>query len=404
MSALARRALVALSAVVLALGLAGCDEESCTRPPANSLDALFIGFMCFGANFPGDPPQASLEIEPSTVDSGGTVRLDASGSSVEGRGTFEWDLDGRPGFELNSGGERVLTRVFTLGSAGELDLRELRLRVTDHQGRSSGTSAFLTIRAPTGLRAVLRVTPNPVPVNRAVLLDASASIGAIAFEWDLDGDGTFEVGPSTASVREVVYPTAGTRRATVRVTDVNGARATAGVDVVVTEARATVSARRTPFQVRLARVRMPDGLGTPRRRGSVATYRRVLVRGRFAAPRGGLGALRRFRRARWHARVDLSANLAKRTVRVRGHALVRFRKGRGRACVRITASSRPKGAPAGRLKLLGGRGDAARLRGGGRFRFRFEGATPSPEGRLRARLGRPRALPRACSRLSGGRP
>ena len=403
MSAVARRALVALSIVVLALGLAGCDKESCTEPPQNSLEALFVGFFCFGANFPGDPPVASLDFEPSTVDSGGSVRLDASESSVDGRGSFEWDLDGQPGFELATGAEAVITRVFTLRPPAGFEHRTISVRVSDDAGQVSETFGFLTIVTPTGLRAVLRVSPNPVPVGRAVLFDARGSIGAIAFEWDLDGDGAFEVGFSTASVREFVYPTAGTRRATVRVIDVNGARATASVDVVVTEARATVAARRPPLEARLAGVQLPDGLGTPRLRGSVSTHRGVLVRGRFAAPRNGLGPLRRFRRARWLARVDLSANLAKRTVRVRGHALVRFRKGRGRACVRITASSRPKGAPAGRLKLLGGRGDAAHLRGGGRFRFRFEGATPSPEGRLRARLGRSRPLPRACSRLSGGR-
>ena len=194
---------------------------------------------------------------------------------------------------------------------------------------------------------MLRVTPNPVPVNRAVVFDASDSSGAIAFEWDLDGDGAFEVGPSTARVREFVYLTAGTRRATVRVTDVNGAQATAGVDVVVTEARATVSARRPPLEVRLTRVRMPAGLGTPRLRGSVATYRRVVVRGRFAAPRDGLGTLRRFRRARWRARVDLSADVARRTVRVRGHALVRFRKGRGRALRADHGGQPPQGGTRG---------------------------------------------------------
>lgn len=404
MSAVARRALVALSTVVLALGLVGCDKEACTREPQNDLEALFIGFMCFGANFPGDPPQAALVIAPSTVDSGATVRLDASGSTLDGLGTFEWDLDGQSGFELNSREKSVITQVFTLPPGQTIDIREVKVRVTDHELRVSETSALLTILAPTSLRAALRVTPNPVPVDRTVLFDASGSNAAIAFEWDLDGDGAFEAGPSATSTREFVYRTAGTRRATVRVTHVNGAQATAAVDVVVTEARATVSARRPPLDVRLTGVRLPDGLGTPRLRGSVATHRRVLARGRFAAPRDGLGPLRGFRRARWLARVDLSADVAKRTVRVRGHALVRFRKGRGRACVRITASSRPNGAPAGRLKLLGGTRDAANLRGGGRFRFRLRGTTPTPAGRLKARLGRPRPLPPACARLTGRRP
>jgi hypothetical protein len=49
--------------------------------------------------------------------------------------------------------------------------------------------------------------------------------------------------------------------------------------------------------------------------------------------------------------------------------------------------------------VLGGTGDAARLAGGGRFRFAFRNGTPRLDGRLDATVGKPRPLPRRCSRL-----
>ena len=186
---------------------------------------------------------------------------------------------------------------------------------------------------------------------------------------------------------------------TLRIVTARGVPYTATVDLrIVAAARATAAARRRPLAVRLTRVRFPDDLGTPKRRGAVAHFEGVRVTGRLVAPRRGLGALRPFRRARWTARLNVSADTRSGVARVRGHALARFPGGAGRACLRVSAQRR-RGAPAGRIVLLGGSGDAARLRGAGRFRFRFVGATPAPAGRLQARLGRPRSMPRACARL-----
>jgi hypothetical protein len=85
--------------------------------------------------------------------------------------------------------------------------------------------------------------------------------------------------------------------------------------------------------------------------------------------------------------------------RLSGLALATFPGGRGRACLRITMATRARGAPTGTLKVLGGTGDAARLAGGGRFRFAFRNGTPRLDGRLDATVGKPRPLPRRCSRL-----
>ena len=64
------------------------------------------------------------------------------------------------------------------------------------------------------------------------------------------------------------------------------------------------------------------------------------------------------------------------------------------ACLGITLSDAPGRKPRGTFKVVGG----SRLTAEGRFRL-AAGARVS--GTVRARLGRARALPRACAMLAG---
>jgi PKD domain len=366
---------------VLALGLSGCTRDLCTARPSTDLGGLIIGFLCWGAKYPEQPipPYGSIAVLPF-VDSGETLELsaivsyDLDGEIIK----FEWDADGVEGFEIDAGTDRIAeTRMFIRGS-GETEQRTISLRVTDDTRLTTVVSKTITINRPVGAgpTASFTVSPNPVRARTVAVFDATASVGAAGHEWDFDGDGTFE-GLQAARV-EHVYTSQGTRNVTLRVRDAAGRPDTETIPVKVIDARAAAAARRS-FSARLTRVRVPDGLRDP---GD------VLVRGRLAAR--GLGPLRRFRRARWVARLDLSVDGV--NTKLRGRAIARFPRGAGRACLRITGVRRA-GAPTGRVKLVGGRGPAARLRGGGGFTFSFRGATPRPEGRLQARLGRPRPCP-----------
>ena len=400
------RCLTVAAAVVLAVGLSGCDRKYCEQTPPDDLSAILQAVFCWNATFPDTAqPEAVIALDKTLIDSGETVRLDGSGSSdAQGRiELYEWDIDGRPGYDISTGDavvHRRITHDLTFPSSPET--RNITLQVTDDEGRTAVAGTTITIIEPLpegGPRAAFTATPNPVPVGYSVIFDASASAGAETYEWDTDGDGTFEVGPNSSPTISRVYEgPPRTIPVTLRIVTARGAQYTATVDLRIVLARATAAARRRPLAVRLTRVRFPDALGTPKRRGAVARFEGVRVRGRLVAPRRGLGALRPFRRARWTARLTVSADTRTGVARVRGHALARFPGGAGRACLRVTARRR-RGAPAGRIALRGGTGDAARLRGAGRFRVRFSGATPTPAGRLRARLGRPRAMPRACAGL-----
>jgi hypothetical protein len=375
------RRLTFICAAVLALGLSGCTRDLCTARPSTDLGGLIIGFLCWGAKYPEyqTPPYASIQFLP-IVDSGETVELsalvsyDLDGEIIK----FEWDADGVEGFEIDAGTRRVIeTRLFFRGS-GETEQRTINLRATDDTRLTTVVSSTITINRPTGAgpTASFTVTPNPVQARTVAVFDATASVDAAGYEWDFDGDGSFEGTP--AARVEHGYASQGTRNVTLRVRNAAGVADTETVAVKVIDSRAAAAARRS-FSARLTRVRVPDGLRDP---GN------VVVRGRLAAR--GLGPLRRFRRARWVARLDLSVDGS--TTRLRGRALARFPRGGGRACLRITGRRRA-GAPTGRVTLLGGRGPAAHLRGGGTFTFSFRGATPRPEGRLQARLGNPRPCP-----------
>jgi PKD domain-containing protein len=400
------RRLTVICAAVLALGLSGCDEEFCTGSVDDPIAAILVGLLCAGVDPPPEnPPRAAFVMEPTAIDPGQTVRFDASGSTDNGRIVkYEWDLNGIPidgpggRYEIDNGEEPVIERSITTFTPGVQERRAIGLRVTDNGGHTHEVERTLTIR---GLEPVasFTVSPNPAFVGNTVTFDASGSSHANVYEWDLDGDGTFETVPSFDPTTTRIYTTAGDRLVKLRITDLLSRSSVAQrtLRVFASRAAAVAAAKRRGFAARLTRVRLPDSLPAPKVRGGVTTLRGLAVRGRLVAPARRLGPLRPFRRARWVARLSFRATDD--GSRLRGVALARFPRGRGTACLRITMATRDRGRPAGRVTVLGGRGDASRLRGGGRFRFGFRDGAPRLEGRLRASFGRTRSLPRACAGL-----
>jgi hypothetical protein len=404
------RRLTVICAAVLALGLSGCDQDFCVASVEDPIAAILVGLLCAGVDPPPEnPPRAAFVMEPAAIDHGQTVRFDASGSRDNGRIVkYEWDLNGfavdGPGgrYEIDNGEEPVIERAITAITPGLQERRRIGLRVTDNAGHTHEVEYTLTIRGTEPV-ASFTVAPNPAFVGNTVTFDASGSSHARLYEWDLDGDGTFETGQSFAATTTRAYGTAGDRLVKLRITDLLSRTSVAERTLRVFASRAAATAaaaKRRGFAARLTRVRLPDTLPAPEVRGGVTTVRGLAVRGRLVAPARRLGPLRPFRRARWVARLDVRATGG--DSRLRGVALARFPRGRGKTCLRITMTTRDRGRPAGRVTVLGGSGDAARLRGGGRFRFGLRDGAPRLDGRLRASLGRPRPLPPACAGLRGG--
>jgi PKD domain len=110
------------------------------------------------------------------------------------------------------------------------------LRAFDRAGNSatSTTRSFSYTSAP---HAGLTVSPNPALAGATITLNASASSdreGPIAsYAFDLDGDGTFEKDNGNSATTTTTFPTAGTFKVGVKVTDGVGQSDQTSTDVKV---------------------------------------------------------------------------------------------------------------------------------------------------------------------------
>jgi PKD repeat protein len=136
--------------------------------------------------------------------------------------TYEWDVDGDDTYEET--GKQPDLAFSTTGT------REVTLRVTAPDGRERVSNrSFEVDPAPTADAAA---TPTDPRAGETVTFDGGGSTGAgaLSYDWDVDGDGSFDATGETATHS---YETPGTYEATLRVTDRNGATTTANVTVTV---------------------------------------------------------------------------------------------------------------------------------------------------------------------------
>ena len=345
-------------------------------------------------------PTARFTFSPSAPVVGQLVTLDGS-SSLDPNGRivrYDWDLDGNGTHEREDAGP-LTTMVFE--DAGE---HVVGLRVTDDEGLVSANVGSVVVTENRPPTASFSFEP-PFPfINQTVAFDASRSSdpeGPITrFEWDLDGNGSFETDRGSEPAASMSYALSGERFVRLRVTDALGATAITGRTVNVrgslARAQASQTAPRLAFSARLEGVAVAEG----RTRGGSLTgvIGRGTLRARLLSPPGRPSAaeraLARFVRARWRTRVGFTFD--RRTRRWSAEALA-VAQG---TCLRVRLTDRPGRRPEGRVTLLGG----GRLRGGGTVRFRLErDGSATVVGQLRVRLGKSRPLPRACARLATAR-
>jgi hypothetical protein len=228
----ARRALSAALALLLA--------AAALVVLANPASALQGGSGSGPGGGPSDPPdnpppaaRFSISRNPAVlVDPlGATVQFDASASSDDdGIVKYQWDLDGNGSFERSGA---TLVKPSTIYHTP--GIVHVRLKVTDTGGASRTTEKILFVQhAP---HAKLTPTPTVALVNDHVSLDASGSTDDFTiskYEWDLDGDGTFDVTTAGNSARiDTNYTSVGTRNVKVRVSDTHGLSDVATAAIVV---------------------------------------------------------------------------------------------------------------------------------------------------------------------------
>lgn len=191
---------------------------------------------------PGPLPTASFTVSSGLVTVDQNVTLNASASG--GGGTppdnagfvrYEWDLDGDGSFETDGGTLPTQTASYTTPGT-----RTVGLRFTDRQANTATTTRQVAVTSVPS--ASFTVSPGAAQTGQSVSFDASASSdadGSIArFEWDLDGDGTFETDTGRTATTTRAYPSPGDLTISLRVTDNLGVTALTTRGLQVTAAAA----------------------------------------------------------------------------------------------------------------------------------------------------------------------
>ncbi|HEX6781220.1 MAG TPA: PKD domain-containing protein [Solirubrobacterales bacterium] len=226
----------------------------------------------YALSIPNAAPEASFTASPNPALTGGTVKYDAS-ASKDPDGTiakYLWDLDGNGTFETDTGTAAAVTRTYA--TAGD---RQIGLKVVDNRGTIAKTTRTVTIQnsPPT---ASFTVSPNPASVGATVNFDASASKDSdgtiVKYEWDLNGDGTYETDTGTTPAISGSYGTVGERTVRLRVTDNEGGVTTATRTLVVQNAPPTASFTATPEAAPTGTTVSFDGAASADPDGTIAKY------------------------------------------------------------------------------------------------------------------------------------
>ena len=173
--------------------------------------------------FSGEPA-APIRSDFSFVPNGGnapvTIRFTPTPTTNAAITRYQWDLDGNGSFERSETVGRDQSFNYTVPGT-----YAVALQITDSQGRTDTRVKNVVIgNAPPVVSASASPTNGQVPLTVNFLASATDSNGVARFEWDFDGDGTYDRTLAGSSGNTTfAYDRAGTFQPRVRVTDALGA-------------------------------------------------------------------------------------------------------------------------------------------------------------------------------------
>jgi hypothetical protein len=134
----------------------------------------------------------------------GPQRPDVGGSIAK----YEWDLDGNEPMSSTAARTPTVQRAYDTGGTVAV-----KLRVTDADG-AKATHSVNVVASNTLPFASLTATPNPVAAG-APVLPGRARLQRLRrhdrqYDWDLDGNGSFETTTGATPTRSHTYPNAAT--------------------------------------------------------------------------------------------------------------------------------------------------------------------------------------------------
>ena len=168
-----------------------------------------------------NPPVATADVVPSNGEVPLTVQLVGSGTDSDGSIVlYEWDFEGNGIYEWSSTTTGTISYTYTaVGTFNAV------FRVTDNSGLTATAHATTTVirtgppGSPTATASANPTSGNaPLTVNfNGTATDPDNDI--VLYEWDFEGNGTYEWSSATTGSTSHTYNTAGTHVASFRVTD-----------------------------------------------------------------------------------------------------------------------------------------------------------------------------------------
>jgi PKD repeat protein len=161
------------------------------------------------------------------------VKFDASKSfSPSGTADYKWDLDGNGSYETDGGA--IVFKKYPVAGTYHIGLKIID---ADNSGLTDTVTHDLTVyNAP---KAVIAAAPQVALLGQQVAFSANGSTGdggVTKYDWDLDGNGTFETNTGATPSASTSYQSLGDRTVRLRVTDSHGTTAIASVKETVTRA------------------------------------------------------------------------------------------------------------------------------------------------------------------------
>jgi subtilisin-like proprotein convertase family protein len=234
-------------------------------------------------------PIASFVATPNPALPGDTVQFDASGSHdpVGTINHYEWDFDGDGIFETDTGTSPLASHSFAQRGAYPVSVR-----VTDNGLLENVYTRTINVSHPP--TAALNYTPPSPQSQQTISLDAGDSSDEdgpiIDYQWDLDGDGIFELDTGNGAQTSTSFGTPGLHTVRVMVTDSDGATAVKSVDIVVSNQSPTAQIANPGFAV-VGRTLTLNGGGSTDPDGTVDKFEWDLDDGERGSRQAHAGAL-----------------------------------------------------------------------------------------------------------------
>jgi hypothetical protein len=189
---------------------------------------------------PGPGLDVTLVAAPAAGNTATTFIFTATATPVGDAGpavSYDWDENGDGTFELVGRPNPHSVQFTTLGS------KTVSVRANSSTAGISGTaSAVVTVVAGVPLSVTLGATPECVVLGQPITFEATSENGSgtpLVYDWDFEGDGTFDPPPTASGSVDHTYLTSGPRTARVRLTTTTGDQDVGERDVTVVPATET---------------------------------------------------------------------------------------------------------------------------------------------------------------------